>query len=123
MHAPHRNRWETTIKDHRSAARHILLPLQRFLHTETTGALILLAAALAALIWANSPFSDFYVQLWDAVFSLKLGSIIVSHTLREWINEELMTVFFFVVGLEIKRELVRGELSDWRRASLPVICP
>ena len=124
MRAPLRNhQTATAVQDLRSSAvRRILLPLQRFLHTEVTGALILLAAAVAAVLWANSRFSDSYVRLWDTVFAFGTGPVVVSHTLREWINEALMTVFFFVVGLEIKRELVRGELSGWRRASLPVIC-
>jgi NhaA family Na+:H+ antiporter len=123
MHVPARSRGTTAAKARRSsAAGHILPPLQRFLHTETTGAVILLAAAMTALLWANSHFGNSYARLWNTPVGLNFGPVVISHTVREWINEALMTVFFFVVGLEIKRELVHGELSEWRRASLPVVC-
>jgi NhaA family Na+:H+ antiporter len=123
MHIPARSRGTIAAKARRSSAAGVILPpLQRFLHTETTGALILLASALTALLWANSQLGNSYTRLWNTAVELHFGPVIVSHTVREWINDALMTVFFFVVGLEIKRELVHGELSEWRKASLPVVC-
>jgi NhaA family Na+:H+ antiporter len=81
---------------------------------------VLLAAAALALIWANSPWGESYDHLWHAPISLGIGSWRVEHSLHFWINDLLMTVFFLVVGLEIKRELVEGALSDLRRATLPI---
>ena len=77
-------------------------------------------AAAAALIWANSPFSESYHSLWQTDIGLNLGGHSLSLDLRHWVNDGLMTVFFFVVGLEIKRELVEGELNDRRKAIVPV---
>jgi NhaA family Na+:H+ antiporter len=88
--------------------RRLVGPLREFLHTEAAGGVVLLAAAVVALVWANSPWQDAYYDLWDG-------------TLLEWINEGLMTIFFFVVGLEIKREIVDGELRGVRRAALPAV--
>jgi Na+:H+ antiporter, NhaA family len=123
MHIPPRTAGVTAVKAHTSyAARRILLPLQRFVHTETMGGIVLLVAAVAALAWANSPFGATYEKFWSLEVALRIGQTVVSHTVREWINDGLMTLFFFVVGLEIKRELVRGDLSGWQRASLPVVC-
>jgi NhaA family Na+:H+ antiporter len=101
-------------------AQRILLPAQQFFHTETTSGLVLLAAAIASLIWANSPYSGSYEHLWHVKAGFHFGFLEVSHSLREWINSALMVVFFFVVGLEVKHEFVHGELSDLRRASLPL---
>jgi NhaA family Na+:H+ antiporter len=99
----------------------LLRPLQTFLQTEAAGGALLLAAAVAALVWANSPWRGSYERLWHTELTLTLGSWTLSHDLREWINEGLMTVFFFVVGLEIKREVVTGELRDPRAAALPIL--
>jgi NhaA family Na+:H+ antiporter len=123
MHIPPRSRGRARVKADRSyAARQLLLPLQRFVHTETNGAFVLLAAAIAALVWANLGTGASYENLWNSDVALRVGAWSLSHTLREWINDALMVVFFFVVGLEIKRELVHGELSGWKRSALPVIC-
>ena len=78
-------------------------------------------AALVALIWANSAWSAGYERLWDTPLTLRLGSWALAGDLRRWVNDGLMTLFFFVVGLEIKRELVTGELRDRRAAALPVV--
>jgi NhaA family Na+:H+ antiporter len=96
-------------------------PLSDFLHTESAGGAALVLAAIVALVWANSPARDTYEDLWNTHLGISLGSHTLDMTLREWVNEGLMTLFFFVVGLEIKRELVEGELRDPRRAALPVI--
>lgn len=123
MHIPPRTHGVTVVKARTSyAARHLLLPLQRFIHTETTGGIVLLLAAITAIIWANSAFSASYEAFWNLEAAFHFGHTTISHTFRDWINDGLMTLFFFVVGVEIKRELTRGQLSGWRRASLPVIC-
>ena len=96
-------------------------PLRDFLHTESAGGIVLVAATVVALIWANSPWKASYVDLWATHLDISLGSHSLDLTLREWINDGLMALFFFVVGLEIKRELVEGELREPRRAALPAI--
>ena len=98
----------------RSPRRAVLQPLRDFLHTEAAGGVVLVGATLVALLWANSPWSAAYFDLWDAELPLDL-------TFQEWINDGLMTLFFFVVGLEIKRELVEGELRDRRQAATPAL--
>ena len=95
--------------------------LREFFETEASGGLALLAAALVALVWVNSPFSDSYHELWATELSLRLGSYTIEEDLRHWVNDALMAIFFFVVGLEIKRELVAGELRSWKQASLPIV--
>ena len=96
-------------------------PLRDFLHTEAAGGVVLVAATVVALIWANSPWKASYVDLWTTHLDVSIGSRSLDLTLREWINDGLMAIFFFVVGLEIKRELVEGELREPRRAALPAI--
>ena len=96
-------------------------PLRAFLAAEASGGIVLLVAALAALVWANSPFADSYESFWGTDLRLPLGDLGLPQDVRHWINEGLMTFFFFVVSLEIKRELVTGELSDRRKALIPVI--
>jgi Na+:H+ antiporter, NhaA family len=110
-----------TAESSRSSGPSLIRPLTDFLHTESAGGLLLVAAALVALVWANSPWQDSYEELWTTDLAVSLGSRSIDLDLREWINEGLMTLFFFVVGLEIKRELVEGELRDPRRAVLPAI--
>jgi len=82
---------------------------------------VLVVATVVALIWANSPWKESYFELWHTHLSITLGSRSIDLDLQEWVNEALMAIFFFVVGLEIKRELVEGELRDPRKASLPAI--
>lgn len=99
---------------------------QRLLHIDAIAAVLLLAAAVLALVLANSPLHDFYEELWHIEFGLSLANlfeweeVIVDQDLHHWINDGLMCIFFFVVGLEIKRELLVGELASLRRAMLPV---
>jgi Na+:H+ antiporter, NhaA family len=99
----------------------LIRPLLDFLRTESAGGVVLVAATVVALLWANSPWKAGYAELWSTDLAISLGDHTLSLTLRGWINEGLMTLFFFVVGLEIKRELVEGELRDPRRAALPAI--
>ncbi|HEX2029671.1 MAG TPA: Na+/H+ antiporter NhaA [Nitriliruptorales bacterium] len=95
-------------------------PLTSFLRTEAGGAAVLLAATVVALLWSNSPLADGYERLWHLRLRLGAGAWAVTEDLRHWINDGLMTIFFFVVGLEIKRELAVGELQDPRTTALPI---
>ena len=99
--------------------KRLVRPLEEFLSTETLGGLLLVAAAIVALIWANLPSSS-YVDFWSTHIAISVGDHTLELTLVEWVNDALMAIFFFVVGLEIKREVVRGELADRRKAMLPV---
>jgi NhaA family Na+:H+ antiporter len=103
------------------AVRRVVDPLKDFLHTEAAGGLILLAATVVALSWANSPFAAGYQGLWGRELTIGVEPVAVTEDLKHWVNDGLMAMFFFVVGLEIKRELVVGELRDPRRGSLPVL--
>ena len=94
--------------------------LERFLHIEAVSGAILLLAAACALIWANSPLAHGYHALWHTPLSIGLGDFVFSRSLHFWINDALMTVFFLVVGMEIRREIHEGALSDPRQAALPM---
>jgi Na+/H+ antiporter NhaA len=102
-------------------ARNLTAPVRDFLQTETGGAAVLLAAVVAALLWANSPWSDSYESLWGTKLSIQLGGTELSADLRRWIGEGLMTIFFLVVGLEAKRELDVGQLRERNRAAIPTM--
>jgi NhaA family Na+:H+ antiporter len=115
---PARHTW---IGSDRPLARLVARPLARFLRVEAAGGILLLAATLVALVWANSPWQQSYHDLWSTEAVLRIGTFDVTEDLRHWVNDGLMAVFFFVVGLEIKRELVVGDLSDRRDAMLPVV--
>ena len=95
-------------------------PLREFLRTETGGAAVLLAGAVAALVWVNVDASS-YSSLWRTKLSIDLGGAGVSLDLRQWVNSGLMTFFFFVVGLEARREIDLGELRERRRFALPLV--
>ena len=95
--------------------------LLEFLRTEAGGGVVLLAATLVAIVWANSPWQQSYHDVWHHKLVVGSGGWAVRESLGHWVNDALMAVFFFVVGLEIKRELVRGELHDRRAAALPVL--
>lgn len=101
-------------------AERALATLNRFLHIEAVSGIVLLAAAAIALIWANSAFADSYHDLWHMPFSVGLGNFVFSQSLHFWINDGLMTVFFLVVGMEIRREIHEGALSKLDQAMLPV---
>jgi len=104
----------------RRLPRLVVRPLQAYLDTEEAGGVLLLLAAAAALIWANlSP--DSYESVWHTELALSLGPWELTNDVQHWINDGLMALFFFVVGLEIKRELVVGELRDLRTAALPAV--
>ncbi len=94
--------------------------LERFLHIEAVSGIVLLIAAIAALIWANSPAADSYDALWHTPLTFGVGSLLFTQSLHFWINDGLMTIFFLVVGMEIRREIHEGALSSLRQATLPM---
>jgi len=96
-------------------------PLERFMHVQAAGGLVLLAATLLALGAANSPLAETYRRVWEQPLEVRLGSFELAYPLWYWINDGLMAIFFFVIGLEIKRELVWGELRDRRNVVLPAV--
>src|SRR5918993_3129621 len=98
----------------------IVRPFQEFADRASSSGILLIAAAIAALVWANSPWGESYAQLWGTKLSVGLGNLSIEEDLTHWINDGLMAVFFLVVGLEIKREILVGELSSPRRAALPI---
>jgi Na+:H+ antiporter, NhaA family len=122
---------EPTMSDHddhlqppwsrseRRIPRGVVRPLQEFLATSTASATLLFAAAALALVWAN--LGDSYEAFWTTPFVLRVGESTIGTDLRFWVNEGLMTLFFLVVGIEIKRELTVGELQRLRAAALPAI--
>jgi Na+:H+ antiporter, NhaA family len=99
----------------------LLGPLARFLRIESASGLILLLCTLVALAVANSPWAAPFHEFWHTHIRVGVGSWEIDLSLLHWVNDGLMAIFFFVVGLEIKRELVDGELSEWRKAALPVV--
>ncbi|HEY3402550.1 MAG TPA: Na+/H+ antiporter NhaA [Ohtaekwangia sp.] len=98
-----------------------LHPIHRFMQATTTAGIALMASAVVALVWANSPWQESYYHLWEYNLTISLADFAVSKSLHHWINDGLMSIFFFVVGLELKREILAGELSSLRRALLPLV--
>ncbi|MEE8105010.1 MAG: Na+/H+ antiporter NhaA [Planctomycetota bacterium] len=98
----------------------IVKPITRFLHVEAAGGFVLLGCTVIALALANSAWSEQYLAIWKMRVGFSIGSFEMFHSLKHWINDGLMALFFFVVGLEVKRELVLGELREMRRAALPI---
>lgn len=96
------------------------MPFRRFLAIKASGGILLIIATLAAMIAANSPFADSYEQLWETKFGFSFGGVGLFKPLILWVNDGLMALFFFVIGLEIKREILEGELSSPRQAALPI---
>ena len=99
----------------------LLRPFHAFFALEAAGGIVLLACAAVAMVWANGPAADTYFALWRTPITVGGGPLVLSKPLLLWVNDGLMAVFFFVVGLEIKRELLTGELSSPRKAALPMI--
>lgn len=98
----------------------IYRPFQKFAHQAASGGVVLLLFTIVALAWANSPWANSYHGLWHTSLTFRLGPFELSETLHHWINDGLMVIFFFVVGLEIKREVLTGELASPRKAMLPI---
>jgi NhaA family Na+:H+ antiporter len=117
---PVRHAWS---ESDRFVPRAVVQPMQRLLAHEAAGGTVMLVAALLAIAWANSPWSQSYVDLWATPLRVELGDVIrLDHlSLQAWVNDALMTVFFLLVGVEIKREIVHGGLRDARAVALPVL--
>ncbi len=109
-----------SIARERPPVERIVRPFQDFAHKQSSGGVLLIAATLVALVWANSPWGESYAALWHTKLTVGVGDTSISKDLTHWINDGLMAVFFLVVGLEIKREVLVGELSSVRNAALPV---
>jgi len=116
MAPDHRASW---LRSDRLLARTIAQPVNRFLQIEASGGILLAAAAVVALVWANSPLADSYRDLWATELTLDLGGYTLAEDLRHWVNDGLMTLFFFVIGLEIKDELTTGRLTSAKEAVVP----
>jgi NhaA family Na+:H+ antiporter len=113
---------ETWLNSDRVLPTRFVRPVLQFTGVEAAGGIVLLIGAIAALVWANAPFGESYTTFWNTHLTLEIGDLIhLDESLKDFVNDALMTVFFFVVGLEIKRELVVGELRDRKRAALPAI--
>lgn len=104
----------------RTSKNPLVRAFQAFFQTEASGGILLLASAVVALLWANSPLRDGYAGLWATYVTVGAGTFEISKPLLLWINDGLMAIFFFVVGLEIKREVLTGELASPRKAALPL---
>jgi NhaA family Na+:H+ antiporter len=99
----------------------VVSQFQRFIRLEISAGILLLIATIIALVWANSPLSETYHQVWHTELSVGVGDTVIARSLLHWINDGLMVIFFFVVGMEIKREILIGELSSFKKAALPVV--
>ncbi|MFP5079734.1 Na+/H+ antiporter NhaA [Pedobacter sp. JCM 36344] len=104
----------------KSPIEKIIAPVSRFIHLEYTSGIVLLISVIAAIIWANSAWREMYHHIWEINFSIGFNTNVLSHPLHIWINDGLMAIFFFVIGLELKREFMNGELSSFKKASLPM---
>ncbi|WP_187260710.1 Na+/H+ antiporter NhaA [Pontibacter beigongshangensis] len=102
-------------------SRRILYPIQTFIQAEAFSGILLVFIALLALIWANSAWADTYEATWGTTFTVAIGDFSLSKDLLHWINDGLMTIFFFVVTMEIKREFLLGEFASFRKASFPIM--
>lgn len=113
------------VESDRFVPRAFVQPVLAFMRLEASGGILMLAAAVIAVVWANSPAADTYFNVFDAVIEINFGGFHFHHlselTVREWINDVAMVLFFFVVGLEIKREVMVGELRDPKAAALPAL--
>ena len=96
-----------------------LAPVNNLLRNKPVSGILLFIAVIVALIWANSDYAESYHHLWETHMRIGVGNFEIDKSLHHWINDGLMAIFFFVVGLEIKREIMGGDLSTWRKASLP----
>ncbi|MGS2740810.1 Na+/H+ antiporter NhaA [Sinomicrobium sp. M5D2P17] len=96
-----------------------LSPVHKFIHFEHSGGIMLFLAVIVALILANSPFQHAYSEFWETPLDIEFGTHYLDYTLHEWVNDGLMAMFFFIVGLELKREMIAGELASFRKALLP----
>ena len=112
---------DRSISRRRRLVQQLAAPLRGFIATESGSASLLLAATIVALVWANSPASASYHDLWTTELSIRLGDHAITEDLRHWVNDGLMVFFFLVVGLELRRELAMGELTERARLRIPAI--
>lgn len=115
LSSPPPEAWEPLLRLRRLAGR----PLERFLRIQAASGILLLIAAAVALTWANSSWAESYFHLWHTPIGVRIGPFSFERSLEWFVNDGLMVIFFFVVGMEIRREIYCGELSEWRRAALP----
>lgn len=101
--------------------KRIIYPLQEFVKAEAFSGILLMLITLVAIAWANSPWSETYAAVWNTPLTIAFGEYGLTKAVILWINDGLMAIFFFVVGLEIKREMLMGELSSFRNAAFPVV--
>jgi NhaA family Na+:H+ antiporter len=101
--------------------KQLMRPVSKFVEAKIAGSVLLLTAAIIGFAWANSPYADSYYALWDIPITISIGHFTISESLGHWVNDALMVIFFFVIGLEIKREVLVGELSSVQKASLPAV--
>jgi NhaA family Na+:H+ antiporter len=106
--------WEKAFKK-------VSTPFEHFLHAQTTTGMVLMFMTILALILANSPLSEIYAHFFHTKIDFDVGEWELSHTIHHWINDGLMAIFFFIIGLEIKREILVGELSNIKVAMLPIL--
>ncbi|KAA0993481.1 Na+/H+ antiporter NhaA [Dyadobacter aurulentus] len=99
----------------------VMKPVSKFIHQEYTSGIVLFLCVVVALIWVNSPFGESYHHVWETSLSVAFAGKAFDHELHIWINDGLMAIFFFVIGLELKREFMAGELSSLKKASLPMV--
>ncbi len=99
----------------------MIRPFTKFAEVEAASGILLMFCTLVALVWANSPWAESYTSLWETKFTIGLGGALLSKPLLLWINDGLMAIFFFLVGLEIKREILIGELTSLKQAALPIL--
>src|ERR1700757_2873683 len=121
---------QQTARTANTPIQRITSPFVRFARREAAGGIILLGGTLLALAWANSLWQHSYHEMLQAPLTVRVGKFVLTENRHEWINDGLMSLFFFLVGLEIKRELLVGELSSFRKAAFPfaaalggMICP
>lgn len=103
----------------RKIKKAFISPIEKFVQIESFSGILLLTITIIALLWANSPYGEFYESLWKYKFGVEFGGFQLSKPLLLWVNDGLMAIFFFLIGLEIKREILLGELNSMRKASLP----
>lgn len=103
------------------AEKYVIQPVNRFISKSTTGGIVLFIAALIAIFFANSPWAEDYAHFWHQHIAVSFGDYKLDMALHHWINDGLMAIFFFVVGLELKRELTNGELASPKKAALPIV--
>ncbi len=100
--------------------KYFISPLEKFVQIESFSGILLLSATIVALVWANSSFGASYENLWNYKLGIAVGDFQISKSLLFWINDGLMAIFFFLIGLEIKREVLMGELNTMKKAALPI---